>query len=95
MKNNTLYIIVVVLVVITAGCFVFYRTSSQNVEEAPVNTAPQGKLDINAVCEGALAYMSFPDGASAEAFVAECKDGKRPEVIERYKAQLNLDGAAI
>ncbi len=57
--------------------------------------APGAKININAVCEGALAYMSFPDGASADAFVAECKEGKHPEVIEQYKANLNLDGAAI
>lgn len=57
--------------------------------------ASAGKININAVCEGALAYMTFPDGASAEAFVAECKEGKHPEVIEKYKADLNLDGAAI
>jgi hypothetical protein len=56
----------------------------------------QGKLDINAVCQGALAYMTFSDGASADAFVAECKEGKHPEVIERFKADMNLgDGAAI
>lgn len=56
----------------------------------------QGKLNINAVCESALAYMTFPDAASAEVFVSECKEGKHPEVIERYKADMGLgDGAAI
>ena len=60
------------------------------------NNTAGGKLDINVVCEGALAYMSFPDGESADVFVAECKEGKHPEVIERYKAEMNLgDGAAI
>lgn len=60
--------------------------------EAPA----QGKLNINAVCDGALAYMTFPDGASAEQFVTECKEGKHPEVIEQYKAQMGLgDGATI
>lgn len=58
--------------------------------------AVQGKLNINAVCEGALAYMTFPDGATADAFVADCKEGKHPEVIEQYKLQMGLgDGAAI
>ncbi len=58
--------------------------------------APAGKIDIHAVCDGALAYMTFPDGAAAETFVTECKEGKHPEVIERYKAELNLgDGVAI
>jgi hypothetical protein len=58
------------------------------------NPAPQGKINIDAVCEGALAYMSFPDGESAAAFVAECKDGKHPEVIEQYKAQMGVGGGA-
>ncbi|MBP9669602.1 MAG: hypothetical protein KBE09_04925 [Candidatus Pacebacteria bacterium] len=63
-------------------------------DEAPA--VPSGKLDITAVCNGALAYMTFPDGAAAEAFISECTEGKHPEVIERYKAELNLgDGAAI
>lgn len=54
------------------------------------------KLNINVVCESALSYMTFTDGASADAFVAECKEGKHPEVIEHYKAQMGLgDGAAI
>ncbi len=66
------------------------------ITEMQDNIAPQGKLNINGICEGALAYMTFADGASAEKFVAECKDGKHPEVIEQYKAQMGLgDGAAI
>jgi len=56
---------------------------------------PAGKLDIAAVCSGALAYMSFPDGASADAFVSACIEGKHPEVIERFKADNGVDGAAI
>jgi hypothetical protein len=58
--------------------------------------AAQGKLNIDAVCQSALAYMTFPDAASADAFIQECEDGKHPEVIERYKAEMNLGaGAAI
>lgn len=57
---------------------------------------PQGKLNIDAVCEGALAYMTFPSGAESDKFVAECKEGKHPEVIEKYKKDMNLgDGATI
>jgi len=62
------------------------------------NSTPvgQGKLDINAVCEGALAYMTFPDGESADVFVAECKEGEHPEVIEQYKVQMSLEeGVAL
>lgn len=61
-----------------------------------IPTASSGKIDIAAVCEGALAYMSFPNGAAADAFVADCKEGKHPEVIERYKSDHGLgDGAAL
>ena len=66
------------------------------VTEKPATSGAQGKININAVCEGALAYMTFTDGAAADAFVTECKDGKHPEVIEQYKAQMGLgDGATI
>lgn len=66
------------------------------VTELPAASAPAGKIDIYAVCQGALAYMTFPDGDAAQKFVAECVDGKHPEVIERFKAGLNAgDGAAI
>jgi hypothetical protein len=69
---------------------------TEEVVSAPQDSSAQGKLDINAVCEGALAYKTFPDGASADAFVADCKEGKYPEVIEEFKAQMGLgDGAAI
>lgn len=56
----------------------------------------QGKINIDAVCEGVLAYMTFPDGNSADLYVKECKEGKHPEVIERFKRELNIgDDAAI
>ncbi len=51
----------------------------------------QAKINIDAVCNGALAYMTFSDGKSADLFVKECIDGKHPEVIERYKTELNLN----
>lgn len=84
-------LIALVALVLIAGGYYWY---SQNMIGEEVkndnNAATQGKLDINAVCEGALAYMTFPDGESAEAFVEECKAGERPEVIERYKAEMNI-----
>src|SRR3989344_995071 len=69
----------------------------ESVHFVPVQgTDVQGKLNINAICEGALAYMKFPDGSRADAFVAECKEGKHPEVIEQYKLQMGLgDGASL
>lgn len=53
------------------------------------------KLNINTICEGALAYMTFPDGAAAAKFVSECKEGQHPEVIEEYKRQVGIDGAVL
>lgn len=54
------------------------------------------KINIDAVCEGALIYMTFPDGKSADAFVRDCKEGKHPEVIEKYKIDMGLgEGANI
>ncbi len=61
-----------------------------------MHSVQQGKLNINVVCEGALAHKTFPDAASADAFVEECKAGEHPEVIQQYKAQMGLgDGATI
>lgn len=95
---KTLAIVLGIVLVALAG-YVFYSYATltpapaETTEESP---ASAGKLDINAVCEGALAYMTFSDGASADAFVAECKEGKHPEVIEKYKADMQLgEDAAI
>jgi len=92
MKKNIIITLLVLAVLIIAGYF--FISKKPSVQEN--NPAPQGKIDINAVCEGSLAYMTFPDGASAEKFVAECKEGKHPQVIEDFKVRMNLgDGAAI
>ncbi len=97
MKPAYIVSIVVALVVLAGiAYFAFPATPTPSPTTDTPSEQAQGKLDINAICEGALAYMTFPDGASAEAFVAECKEGKHPEVIERYKADMNLgDGAEI
>lgn len=97
-RMKKIFILIVILAVGVLG-YLFFRKSPD--EAMPNNADTQnevvaGKIDINAVCEGALSYMTFTDGAAADAFVAECKEGKRPEVIEKYKADMNLgDGAAI
>ena len=98
---NTRNIIIAGLVVVIAvgGYFFFTQnkamapTDTGVTSETPANGA-DAKINIDAVCQGALAYMSFPDGASADAFVADCKEGKHPEVIERYKADMNLGAGA-
>lgn len=89
-QKNIFIIIIVVLAVAVAGYFFLF------IQEPIQPDTTAGKIDINAVCEGALAYMTFTDGASADAFVAECKEGKHPEVIDQYIENLGLgDGAAI
>jgi hypothetical protein len=51
---------------------------------------------VNVACEEALSYMTFENGKKADEFVADCKEGKHPEVIERYKERMGLgDGKAI
>jgi hypothetical protein len=47
-----------------------------------------GKLNINEICEGSLAYTDFTDGAAAGQYVKDCKEGKHPEVIENYKKMM-------
>ena len=66
-----------VFIVAGIGYYLFMQPA------APADTTSDAKIDINAVCEGALAYMTFENGAAAEAFVQECKNGEHPEVIEQ------------
>lgn len=94
MKKENLSFVVVAIFLVVLGFLVYGNNPSNNNPEPTPSS--QGKIDINAVCEGALAYMSFPDGESAATFVAECKEGKHPQVIEEFKTQMNLgDGANI
>lgn len=92
MKNTIIAIAVAVVLVL--GYFFFINKPSTLDTNNTADTS--SKLDMNVVCASALAYMSFPDAAAADLFVEECKDGKYPEVLERYKADMNLgSGAAI
>lgn len=98
MTNKKLWIAILIILVIFSLCYLYRNSFSTINTEVPSNNNNQvsGKLNINVVCENALSYMSFPDGASADKFVADCKEGKHPEVIEKYKADMNLgDGATI
>lgn len=103
--KNTITIIAILLI----GFGIYYFANEYAVMNPVVNKAPQslgdtdqstqngttqGKININEVCEGALIRMTFPDGAAADAFVKDCKEGKYPEVIEEYKAGLNLGAGA-
>lgn len=99
---KTILIALAVLLVIGGGYYWYMnneemmspemKTEDEMMEEN--DNASEAKINIDVVCEGALAYMSFPDGESADQFVAECKAGEHPEVIERYKAEMNLGAGA-
>ena len=62
-------------------------TITKMIDPSPV----QGKLNINVICDEAIAYMSFPDGKSADLFIKECKEGKHPEVIEQWKVRMGIE----
>lgn len=72
-----------------------FKPLLESVRFVSSESAPAGRININAVCEGALAYMTFPDGEAAEKFLTDCKEGKHPEVIQQYIDRLGLDGATI
>jgi hypothetical protein len=80
-----------------------YKEAETIMEGKPLSTftvgassMPSGKLNINLVCEKATETMRFMDQKSKDAFISGCIDGKNPEVIEKYKADMNLGaGAAI
>lgn len=87
---------IVLLVLFLA--FASERTQTQTDVSSPIEPTPApmtGKLDPKVVCESALMYTTFTDGAAADAFVADCVAGKHPEVFERYISDLNLNGATI
>jgi hypothetical protein len=93
MKYNKIILSVLAVLILALVGFYAYAASQKAADTAPT---PQQKLDISTICQGALTYTTFPDAASAEVYVEECKEGKHPEVIEHYKEQMNLgDGAAI
>jgi type II secretory pathway component PulM len=92
--NKKILMVLVVVLVLVAGYFVIKQPTQTG--QVPTDATSQGKLNINAICENALTYMTFENQAAADQFVAECKEGKHPEVIEQYNAQMNLgNGAAI
>ena len=76
-----------------------YKEAQDIIKNNPIqgfNVGVQGKLNVNIICEQAISYMSFVDAKSADIFIADCKEGKHPEVIEKYKKDMNLgDGANI
>ena len=90
MNKSTYWIIgSLIIAILFVGAWMTKRGTAEN--PAPANSA---KIDINAVCEGALAYMTFPSGEAAAQFVAECKEGRHPEVIEKYKKDAGITNDA-
>lgn len=90
---KTTFILLVVAVIIAAGVYVMLAQSTP--EQTPAGQEQQDMTKVQIACESALMYTTFPDGASADAFVRECVEGKHPEVIERYEAQMKDSGAAV
>ena len=73
------------------GIFTVTRFLNEEASPPPLSA----KIDITAVCAGALAYMTFPSSSEADVFLADCEKGMHPEVIERYLKEVGVDGAAI
>jgi hypothetical protein len=94
--------IVGIIALLIVGIVVFFLATlaPQTREDLPPNDSMsggmEGKINIDEVCASALAYMTFTDGAAAETFIQECKEGKHPDVIQRYFDQMGVgDGAQI
>lgn len=96
MKNSKVLIFTFILILLAIGYIVSINADKPKVNDLPVDKSSQGKLNIDVVCTSALTYMTFENGEAADKFVSECKEGKHPDVIERYKKGMNLgDGATI
>lgn len=109
--NKNILIVLVALLVVVAGFFYLnnYIYQEKQADETPAPAAmeedgleepttgvpTQGKINPQVACESALVYMTFENGAAADAFVAECVAGEHPEVIERYINEMGIDGAQI
>ena len=85
--------LIAALALLAIGYSIFLLPITRSAVNAPNENS---KLNIAAICDGALAYMTFPSSTEADAFVQECKDGKHPEVIEKWKRDNNItDDRAI
>ena len=73
----------------------WYTDESGIEAPAPAIEAAGAKIDVRAVCEGALAYTDFASAEAAAGFVTDCIAGKHPEIISRYIDGLGVDGAVI
>jgi hypothetical protein len=92
MIKNIIITVLAAVVLATVVYFGFMKKDMSPIEKG--NPQQAGKIDPRVACNSALAYMTFPAGGAAEVFVQECIEGKHPEVIERYKADLGIDASA-
>ena len=107
--NKVIIGIIVALLVIIGGYYAYTNGMfgmggelmenegvDMNTNESENGAMPMGKINIEEVCNGALAYMTFASGEDADAFVQACINGEHPEVIERFRAEMGVgDGAKI
>jgi hypothetical protein len=98
---KTFYILAGIIILGALGYYLFMTppTASQNANPSPyIGTPapgnignypePQNKINIDTICTESLAYMSFSNGAEADAWVTACKRGEHPEAIDQWK-QMN------
>ncbi len=97
MKNKTLITLVAIALILGAVEYATLTSESRRNAEDSWTDYPsrQGKLNIDVACESALAYTTFTDAESAAMFVQECKEGKHPEVIERYIKDTGLNEDSV
>ncbi len=78
--TKTNIIILIVLGIVIVGGITYAMNRSEPVD-MPAAVENESNPELDVACEGALAYMTFPSGEAAEAFVLECKAGMHPEVL--------------
>lgn len=77
-----------------------YKDAQAIIASNPLHTinigVSQNQINTDLACNQAISYMRFTDAKSLEVFMIDCKAGKHPEVIDTYRADMNLnDGANI
>ncbi|MES2966685.1 MAG: hypothetical protein V4668_02775 [Patescibacteria group bacterium] len=95
-QANLIYVAQVSFMDETARTYTEHEAWINSFEFTPIKPVQMaGKLNPQIVCEGALAYMTFESSEASDSFVADCMEGKHPEVFEKYISDRGLDGAAI
>lgn len=86
MQTRVKLILVVVVVVAIAGAGLLTLILSSAGARPSTDSPSSAKLNIDIICESERSfYTEFGSAATAEVFVRECKEGKYPEVIEKWK----------